>query len=201
MNEQLGEKWQDSELFGESQNRAAGESYLGNVAVVQALLRAETADFMQTADNNNSNDTAVKGREIALHLTNILLGLDPTFAGVPGWNEPGGIDRYLAPKIGSLETEPAAVVEQWAIRFLTQLVQVANFAAQPGVLDEQWTSELEAIVDENARLIMGIDSSYDESVDGDIEIEQAQAVVTESAEQDRAAQVYNDIKDSWKNYP
>jgi len=194
-------KGRDEDVFSVAKSRAVTESYLGNVAVVQALLRAEIADFMQTADNQNANATAVKGREIALQLTKIFLGQDETFAGVPGWNDPGRIDRYLAPKIGSTETDAARVIEQWAVRLLTQVVQVANFAAQEGVLDEQWTGELESIVDENCHLIMGIDSSYDEMVDGDIEIETAPAISQPTPESVKAQQLYDSLKASWKDYP
>lgn len=141
--------------FGEAGAVATHPGYLGSVRNVKRYLQEEGAKFIAAIQQGTAAKEAAE--PIAKSMAKAFLGQDPAaHPPVPGWNEPGHIDVYLAPLLEGEEPDPESVLEHFAIALLQELMQVANYANEPGVTEEQWQWQMVAIYDRFSRMALGI---------------------------------------------
>lgn len=73
----------------------------------------------------------------ARRLARILLGLEEGFLGVPGWNQPGGIDAAVAERLHLSETDPEERLVS-ALRGLQLDAKLAAYMALKGAAESEW---------------------------------------------------------------
>lgn len=135
-------------------------NYLGSYQFVQSLLKSKTNEVLQAIQGGaNPADAA---RPAAEFLAKALLGMDPSMPGVPNWNAPGGIDLAIAQAMDLDDGSPLEVMEHWAVALFTELLQVANYADEPGVTPEQWQWQAQDAYDDFTKLALGIPVDPDE---------------------------------------
>lgn len=146
---------QDNNLFANAV-KALGASdvedgaYLGDPATIDAILRSSVADWFDGGD-------ASELRTIPLNVAKELLG-HGTCKPVPGWNCPGGIDKWLK-AVFNLHDQgtPEETVGSAFLEMIEELTEVFQFASNEDVLPEQWEDEANAIIDRYRFFFMGVD--------------------------------------------
>jgi hypothetical protein len=131
--------------------------YLGDTETVEALLRGAVADVMgvmrpDVPADKRVNAVRKKSKEVGL----ILLGLDPAYAPVRKWNAPGGIDTHCAKWLALGDQDPADVMTHALVKLFGEVLDVANYAAEPGVLDEQWRFQIDGLIERYLALFTGM---------------------------------------------
>lgn len=150
----------DDVPFVNATKAAGGENYLGERGVVEALVRKTVADLLDKWQLIDNDDSAAKQRVMKMLATRaglILLGKSPLFVPVHRWNEPGGIDEFLAKWQGSAETDPDDRMEHAFIELFDAVLSVAAYAGTEGVLPEQWQFQFDAEIYRFVSLCIGID--------------------------------------------
>lgn len=131
----------------------AAEGYLGSTAFLDGLLRVMVSDWMEALGSGTATPDLAK--RLVDEDAAILFGEVDGFGKLPGWNEPGGIDVYVAAELGTSDTGRDAI-ENALIQMLKQATAIANYADEPGVLDEQWRWQLDALFEEYVNLFLGM---------------------------------------------
>lgn len=121
---------------------------------VKDLLKTTAQEFLDGLQGDQLASAVAD--PLAKWLADVLLGKDPDYPGMPGWNEPGGIDRFVAGQVGAEETDPEIVLEHMATSLFAEVAQVAAYAGEDGVTDEQWQWQYEDALDRFTRLCLGI---------------------------------------------
>ena len=137
--------------------QAAKPNYLGDIQVIEFLLR----DFVQRAlaRRNPPEDpkpNTEKDSEDALKLASIFLGQDPQYAPMPGWNEPGKIDVWIAQELNVQDDTPQLVVACAFVEFLTEMYELYNYACEPDTKPEQWEPQIDAITEHWRNVLLGV---------------------------------------------
>ena len=131
---------------------------LGDRTVVQNTVRfivGETLRAVPKASRPALRLALVK--KSSAKLARILLGYNPDFEPVHHWNEPGQIDEFVAKWVGSAETDPQRRLEHAAVIMFEDILLLAGYAGEDGVLPEQWQFQFNGITDKYVGLFMGID--------------------------------------------
>lgn len=144
-------------LFSDSAAAIQGTGtrpYLGDPTVIQAMLRHAIYEY--TTSPGKPEEIVNK---IASDNARTLLGKKPkTFEPVPGWNEPGGIDVFSAKWLGSSEKDPLQRMRHCIMMMLGDISDVVKYAAEPGVLPEQWQFQVDGIVEKYTYIFVGVDT-------------------------------------------
>lgn len=145
----------DEPLFKLSTESLADEAhgYLGDSTVVAALLR-NTVGAITAAVGKPSADVLLRKACRATGRT--LLGQNPAYTPLRNWNEPGRIDVFVAKWAGSSEVNPLDRMEHGVLRFAEAVLELVDYAGQPGVLEEQWQWQLDALIEKWTCLFMGV---------------------------------------------
>jgi hypothetical protein len=160
----------------------AEENYLGNPQTIRSLILTAIGQAFE-----DLNDAADEGeRIVALQkqcrgLATVLIGHDPDFKALHKWNTAGSIDEFLAKWLGIGETDPFERVERAVLAMLGEAIDVAQYAGEDGVLDEQWKPLMEELVSRWTDLFMGIDPPSHAAIEPE---EQEIQYVKESAEEE-----------------
>ena len=144
----------DDNAFAEAAKVAGAENYLGDYRRVEKWLREQGRIFLGALREGSAPIDAAM--PVAKTIATVLLGKDPAWTPIPGWNEPGGIDESLAMAMESEETNPEEVLEQWAVSFMSELLAVAKYAGQPNVTPEQWQWQADEVYSTFTRNALGI---------------------------------------------
>lgn len=156
---------------------AGGRPYLGDYqtlvdilgeygsAVIQRLAQASALEI--GFDEKQKADIA-GARELA----DVLLGQKPDeYNPVPGWNEPGQIDRFVAAQVNIDEADPSDTLVV-ALLFMATDMHNAAHMADAGAPEDDWKSAIDGSIDEMARLMIGI-PFYEQEAEGIDEVETA----------------------------
>lgn len=123
------------------------KNYLGDIKVVQGLLRAFAGKALAYEGNADEFGDMV-GAE-AKRLANILLGGDKSYPG-PAWFGPGQIDVAVAHQQGIVSENPTERVAGGLIRFVAELLALAKSN------DPDWQAKSGSLVKKAVYLFMGI---------------------------------------------
>jgi GNAT superfamily N-acetyltransferase len=131
----------------------AEEGYLGSMSFVDGLLRVLVSDWMDALGSGTA--TVDVAKKLADETAGILFGEVAGYGKVPGWSKAGGIDVYVASQIGTPDTGRDAI-ENALVQMLMQATSIAKYADEPGVLEEQWKWQVDAMFEEYVNLFLGI---------------------------------------------
>jgi hypothetical protein len=154
--EDLGEEF----VFAEALSNAQVENYLGDQSTITSLVRKAIDDLTEKFQHIDDKDNAEKIRVMKMLAQRngvVLLGKSPLFKPLPGWNEPGRIDVFLAHWMGSAETDSDKRMEHVFVILFNRILEIAAYAGVPGVLPEQWQFQVDAVIHEFVNLCLGID--------------------------------------------
>ena len=134
---------------------AASENYLGDQAVVDALLRPFALSAVKRRQFMETNAASIEDLAACLKLAGIFLGENKSFAVIPGWNEPGGIDVFVFKQLNRIGDTPREVVAGAFVQLLIEIYGVLN-QAQSRALEENWQCRIDAIVHTYTGLLVGL---------------------------------------------
>jgi hypothetical protein len=165
---------------------------LADQAVVFEVLRTAVDELMQHYQDESSDrmPTPKFISELSGRVADVFLGKDRSYLPVPGWNEPGKIDEWIITQIPFQVATARERVQMAIIQFFSDLVELANFANQDGVLDEQWKPSWTEKFIEYCMLLMGVPEL-------DVELAAAPTGTPESRLSPRQKQ----LLERWRNYP
>ena len=152
------DKMEDVGLFGDALSRLSNTEnvgYLGDPITIQLILRqaiTSAVKFMEKTDDEGDRSDRLK--RVCRSAGRILLGLNPRYASIPGWNKPGGIDKFCAVWCGSSETDPEVVMEHSVLKMLQEIFELADFAER--ATDEEWQWQFDAILQRYVGIFMGV---------------------------------------------
>jgi hypothetical protein len=126
------------------------DGYLGDPEYIGAMLHLVITEAM-TGPNNPDG---IMG--LARGVAKVLLGLEGKEKPVVGWNEPGGIDEFAAKWCGVDETDPVLRMTGAVLRFIDEVCAVGDYASQPGVTNDQWQFQIDALVQKYALIFIGV---------------------------------------------
>lgn len=143
-------------LFEEVARKIQGDNYLGNPIVVKTLLTHAASDFCDKfPDADTDEERLAVTSKIAKRTGKILLGKDPRYTTVPGWNTVGVIDAFAAKWLGSSETDPHTRMEHGVVKMLNEVLDISKYAGVAGVLPEQWWDQIDEVIERYAGVFMG----------------------------------------------
>ncbi len=145
-------------LFGASLESASKPNYLGSRQVVEAVVRLSVSRMIEefAKAKDPASRQAVLQKE-AKEVGDILIGDNSDYTPLHKWNEPGAIDEFSAKWLGSAETDPNGRMEHCMVKLYNEVLDIAEYANKPGVLEEQWDWQIGAIIDRYVSVFMGID--------------------------------------------
>lgn len=150
------------------------ENYLGNPETVFRLLQFYSHNALEVIEKSFSEKVQRRAiQEPSREISAILLGMREKEGWVsqPGWNQPGGVDVFLAKWCGSSEKEPRRRCEQAMLSMFEDILDVAIVAGIPGVLDEQVEWEIAGILERYTYLCLGLTPAMQEMAsEGEMEI-------------------------------
>lgn len=173
------ETTRDEPLFSKALTLNAKDNYLGNARTVRNLLLTTISDGIEKYSKVRDENRPAALRNICRGLATVLIGKDPDYGALHKWNEPGAIDEFLVKWFGYGEIDPLQRVEHAALDFFSEVLAVADYAGEDGVLDEQWKPLMEELVSRWADIFMGIDPPSHAAIDPE---EQGIDYVEEQAE-------------------
>jgi hypothetical protein len=131
----------------------AAEGYLGSADFLSGLLRLLVSDWTELLGSGTATPDLAK--KLADEYAAILFGEKEGYGRLPGWNEAGGIDVFVASELGIPDTGRDAI-ENALVQLLMRATAIANYADEPDVLDEHWRWQVDAMFEEFANLFLGI---------------------------------------------
>ena len=130
---------------------------LADSKTVETLLRTAASEAFEVAERTDDADQVGQNVFDSLKPTaRILLGKDPAYHALKGWNEPGGIDQHLKHWEGVDETDPETIVAGALLNMTLELVKLQNYANEPETLEEQWKWQVDATIEHYTGLCMGL---------------------------------------------
>lgn len=143
--------------FKAATKAAKSGGYLGDRAVIDAMLRVAVHDAMEKLRTSHSEQLQRRAiQEPSREMAAILLGMRAEhFTPMPRWNEPGGIDVFLAKWCGSSEAAPRRRVEHAFVKMFIELLDIINDASI--IFPDHMQTAVEAVLEKYALLCLGID--------------------------------------------
>ena len=143
--------------FVESIEAAKTLHYLGDMETLERMLKYAAGELVeQMQEVVSDTHRKIRMRKLAKGCARILLGMDKLYPPVRRWNEAGGIDEFCAKWLGLAETQPLERMEHAVVKFFGEILSVAQYASTPGILEEQYLFQLDAIVERYTKLFIGI---------------------------------------------
>ena len=162
-------KQKESEpLFQQSLTDMKSETYLGNTEMIEAILLTGLQRIIAVVNRKGTEPAdyqAALKRECE-YAGRIFLGKNKNFTPLSGWNEEGMIDEFIAKWTGSSEIDPLQRMTHGVLRFFNEMIELANTAGEPGILDEQVQWQTKAIVDKYKKLLVGMDPATEMTLEG-----------------------------------
>jgi hypothetical protein len=140
---------------------------LGDPQVVDRILGVfvkEAMDrYIACAQSELSPAAYQEGdRSACLETAKLFLGLNPFFQTVPEWNCPGAIDEFLVRQLNIGETEPILRLATALSELLIEMHNLRKYAAEPGILEEQWVWQVGAIIETYRNFLLGVPVAQDD---------------------------------------
>lgn len=151
-----GKKNDDPQLFAEAIQKSKKGNYLGEIAVVNQLLRLYASNLMDQLNNNDKKSWIKEIERQSNSLSRILIGKSKYFQSANRWNEPGGIDEFCKTYFGATDKNPQDRVKNVVLQFFEELIDIALYAEIEGVLEEQWGFQVDAVIEKYALAFIGV---------------------------------------------
>ena len=133
--------------------------YLGSTVLVEALLRNFVRESLERwtvepleTEHARAGDQSAKSR-----LAEILLGRVEGYAPQPCWNADGGLDAWVAEKLGLAETNPRERVEAALTILLASFHALVNECAEAELPMEDCTARINELIETWRNLLLGIE--------------------------------------------
>lgn len=136
-----------------------GKPYLGDLSVVQAILSNEASLTINAyCDKSSGKITPAEFRkltnEACERIARIFLGKDDSYNIMPGWNEAGAIDEFLAEQLKLKDDDPFDRLCMTGLKYLDE-VWCALRQADEG-RDDDYQSNLNGSIETFVNLMVGI---------------------------------------------
>lgn len=140
---------------------ASGPNYLGNLSVVDGILRELATEALNRRATLPVVDTAKLNEMDCIRLTNVFLGKDTAnHTPMKPWNSPGHIDRFVTREFGSKlgwgECRPEHAMKTMFAQFIADFYRLADYAADPAVPECNWDWQGPAFLESYTMLLLGI---------------------------------------------
>lgn len=167
---------------------------LGNYDTVVQILRTAVDEFLTYLGTTKDDEEARAAwmTKMCSKLGDLFLGRSDQYEAVEVWNAPGLIDAYLASLYPFPTEDPKERMRWFFVVFFTEINELNNFAATPGVLNEQWKPSGARLFQRFAMMLLGIPTA--ESTDAENEPVEVQESTGLSGRQKA-------ILEGWKGYP
>lgn len=156
-------EWEDRNepgLFADGIHAATKQNYLGDVRVIELLLREQITRFIDGyLAAKTKNGRLLVAKRVARYVANILLGRNPAYTPQHKWNEPGHVDEFCAKWLELADTKPVDRIRHAVLLLLLDVLAISEYAGQSGVLVEQWLPQYEATLQRYVLLFTGIDTA------------------------------------------
>ena len=152
-------------LFSDSIKNLRGENFLGDRVTIQSTLRyvvGQVCDKIEGEEDGHEINKEIK--PWAKWLAKVFLGQNRDYRPLRNWNEPGAIDVFCAKWVGSSETDPNLRMEHVFVKFFSELLDLAEYAGDDAVLDEQWLFQMDLILENYTALLLGIDPATQKTI-------------------------------------
>lgn len=131
------------------------KQYLGDIAVIDGMVRNLFNDALHRRNVQDPKATDADEKDTET-LAGILLGKYKEYEPQPAWNRPGGVDQWIREQTQIEEDEPVRVVQTALLQKLVDFYKIVTYSQQPGVLEEQWNWQIDALVADARNLLLGI---------------------------------------------
>ena len=131
---------------------SAKHPYLGELGTVRAVLQEALGEAMAAGADVEA---------IAKRTAEVFLGRNETYVPANKWNEPGGIDVFLAEHCAVDESDPLLRVAGAVAEMVIEALEIAEFAADENVAPSMWTWRVDDLLDRYAKLFVGVHPATD----------------------------------------
>jgi len=152
-------------LFTPALDASKSGYYLGDRRTVEMILRLAISDIMErmlTAKTDDAKKDILNS--VMTKYAKIFLGKVSEYQPLRRWNEPGGIDGFVAKWTGSAETDPMERVKHGVLKLYGEVLDLNTYASTPGILKEQWEWQLDAIFNRYAGIFIGMSPAQQEAL-------------------------------------
>lgn len=147
-------------IFEASLKAASQDNYLGDPQILQSLLRFNIGEFIEKfTEADTPDDRKSIMQRIARKIGSILLGKNDDYIPQSRWNRSGAIDEFAAKWLGSAETDPEERMEHAVVKMFNEILELADYVGEPGVLDEQWIFQFDELLSRYTNIFLGIEPS------------------------------------------
>jgi len=130
--------------------------YLADPRVAHALLSDVLQQAMFAVD---SERFAALVETIAMRTARTFLGGQADYVPLRKWNEPGGIDVFLAKWLGVDELDPTRRVAGAIVAMLEEAMDIAVDASSMAAKARDWQWRIDELLDRYAALFIGLDQT------------------------------------------
>lgn len=158
--------------FEQGLDKASQENYLGSPDTIDSMLRLFAVEIGEKS--REGKEVWVKWiTEKMQAITSTMLGQDPDYVGIEGWNQPGGIDKEIrsfyaergdSPQekaIAKAKT-PELTIELVLREFVEDMQRMRKELSKPNTNQETMRLSLEGIFEFYTKLLMGLPISQTE---------------------------------------
>lgn len=140
---------------------ASGPNYLGNLSVVDGILRELALAALNRRATLPDVDAEKLNEADCIRLTNVFLGKNTTdYTPIKPWNSPGHIDRFVmrefGRKLGWGEGRPEHILKAMFAEFIMDFYRLADYAADPAVPEDNWNWQPDALFESYVGYLLGI---------------------------------------------
>ena len=151
--------------FVQSLEDASTGNFLGDRTTVEQILRLAISDIMErmlTAKSQDEKRFIIES--VSGNTAKIFLGRDKEYTPLHRWNQVGMIDEFVALWAGSAEVNPLDKIKHAVIKLYGEILDLDTYAATPGILNEQWMWQLDAIFSRYAGIFVGLSPAAQEAL-------------------------------------
>lgn len=137
--------------------KAASPNYLGNLEVVESLLRMYGGEYIIRQVRGEDRQEVIKWADQEMNrLVEVFAGKNPDYPGPSDWNEHGGIDRWIQSQLVSPDwpDDLEKTLRLTLIMFLNDCVALAK--REKDMQPAEVMEESNAIVETYRNLLVGI---------------------------------------------
>ena len=135
--------------------------YLGDAQVIGSLLQNEASECMKIIGEPGYQ---AKREEAGRRIGKIVLGKDPSWTKVKGWNEPGGVDVSIAEWYGVDETDPEGRICGAFLSLISELLDIHEYSQVAGVTPNMWQWQVDAAFNCLALSLVGMSPAAQRSL-------------------------------------
>lgn len=141
----------------ESLEQSQSERWLGNIGVVEGLLRQFVHSLL--SEKMDPEEFSKELMDGATQLAKVFLGQSKEYPG-PKWFSPGQIDVLVGRQEGIDSEDPVERVAGGLIEMIGEFLKLTQSIQKENTLPEQWQWQANAIIEYYVKLFMGLPTGY-----------------------------------------